>query len=227
MKNAYLMVSAAELKVRHPRAGLLWVSPTYVQIKNGWALDPLGGVEVLHSQSGQFGANFMGYTGTVSNSTGSGNTLGIGFMYENTLGGVTGRGFGTTLPDVALDFFGLFADSTRDLPAGSNLQNNLTQFKWGTSLTLQTLTWLALMLRFDQVNNAVPQLHDLGLAGNTFAMVTPRLMFSTHFLSSEVLYIQYSRYFFGDAYRTPQGAGLYIDGGPAENVVKVEATMSW
>ncbi len=227
VKDAYLMVSAAELRVRHSRAGLLWVSPTYVQIKNGWALDPLGGVEVLHSQSGNFGTNYMGYTGTISNSTGSGKTFSVGFMYENTLGGVMGRGFGTRLPDLTLDVFGLLVDSTRDLTPGSNLQRNLTQFKWGTSLTLQTLTWLALMLRFDQVNNASPDLHDLGLAGNTFAMITPRLIITSHYGSSEMVYIQYTRYIFGDAFMAPQGAGLFIDGGPAANVVKVEATMSW
>jgi hypothetical protein len=83
------------------------------------------------------------------------------------------------------------------------------------------------MLRFDQVNNANPDLHDLGLAGNTFAMITPRLIISSHYGSSEMVYIQYTRYIFGDAFMSPQGAGLFIDGGPAANVVKVEATMSW
>jgi hypothetical protein len=227
VKDAYLMVTAAEVKLNYPRAGLLWLSPSYVQIKNGWALDPLGGVEVLHSQSGLFGANFMGYEGTASNSTGSGSTFALGGMYQNTLGGMMGRGFGTKLPDLRLDVFGLLARSTRDLPSGSNLQKELNQFKWGASLTGQTLTWLALMLRYDRVNNASPKIVDLQIPGNDFSMLTFRLITMSHFLSGEMVYIQYTRYFLGDAYRTTDGSALFQDSNPAENVVAVEATMSW
>ena len=233
VRDAYLTVTAAELKLNYPRAGLLWLSPTYVQIKNGWALDPLGGVEVLHSQSGLFGANFMGMgdPATVTESTGSGSTFALGGMYANTLGGMMGRGFGTKLPDLRLDVFGLLAMSRRDLPPTSkNTQKELNQFKWGTSLTLQTLTWLALMLRYDQVYDANPQIHDLQLPGNPandFSMLTARLIVMSHFLSGEMVYIQYTRYFLGDAYRTTDGSALYQDSNPAENVVAVEATMSW
>jgi len=233
VRDAYLQVTAGEVKLNYPRAGLVWLSPTYVQIKNGWALDPLGGVEVLHSQSGLFGANFMGYEGTVTNSTGSGSTFAVGGMYQNTLGSVMGRGFGTELPDLRLDVFGLLARSRRDLPSGSNLQKELNQFKWGASLTGQTLTWLALMLRFDRVNNASPKIVDLQIPGNDFSMLTARLIVMSHFSSGEMVYIQYTRYFLGDAYRTTPGAADYQFpsnphvGYPAENVVAVSATMSW
>jgi hypothetical protein len=233
VRDAYLQVTAAEVKLNYPRAGLVWLSPTYVQIKNGWALDPLGGVEVLHSQSGLFGANFMGYEGTVTNSTGSGSTFAVGGMYQNTLGGVMGRAFGTELPDLRLDVFGLLARSKRDLPSGSNLQKDLNQLKWGASLTGQTLSWLALMLRFDRVNNASPKIVDLNIPGNDFSMLTARLIVMSHFSSGEMVYIQYTRYFLGDAYRTTAGAADYQFpsnphvGYPAENVVAVSATMSW
>jgi hypothetical protein len=233
VRDAYLQVTAAEVKLNYPRAGLVWLSPTYVQIKNGWALDPLGGVEVLHSQSGLFGANFMGYEGTVTNSTGSGSTFAVGGMYQNTLGGVMGRAFGTELPDLRLDVFGLLARSKRDLPSGSNLQKDLNQLKWGASLTGQTLSWLALMLRFDRVNNASPKIVDLNIPGNDFSMLTARLIVMSHFSSGEMVYIQYTRYFLGDAYRTTAGAADYQFpsnphvGYPAENVVAISATMSW
>jgi hypothetical protein len=226
VRDARLTVTAAEVKLNYPRAGLIWLSPSYVQIKNGWALDPRAGVEVLHSQSGLFGANFMGYEGTVSNSSGSGSTFALGGMYQNTLGGMMGRGFGTKLPDLRLDVFWLLAISRRDLPPGSNLQKELNQFKWGSSLTLQTLTWLALMLRYDQVYDASPKIHDLQIPGNNFSMLTSRLVVMSHFLSGEMVYIQYTRYFLGDAYRTAPGSALY-QGSPAENVVAVSATMSW
>ena len=48
------------------------------------------------------------------------------------------------------------------------------------------------MLRFDVVN------YDLDHSGYVFAAFTARVIFSSHFLSSERIYFQYSRYFYGD-----------------------------
>jgi hypothetical protein len=113
------------------------------------------------------------------------------------------------------------------------LQKELNQFKWGASLTGQTLTWLALMLRYDRVNNASPKIVDLQIPGNDFSMLTARLIVMSHFSSGEMVYIQYTRYFLGDAYRTTAGAADYQFpsnphvGYPAENVVAVSATMAW
>ena len=59
-------------------------------------------------------------------------------------------------------------------------------------MTLQASTWLAFMLRYDAVN------YDLDHPGYVFVSVTPRVIFSSHFLSSERIYLQYSRYKYGD-----------------------------
>ena len=48
------------------------------------------------------------------------------------------------------------------------------------------------MLRWDEVN------YNLDHAGYVFSAITPRLTFSSHFLSGESIYLQYSRYRYGD-----------------------------
>ena len=54
------------------------------------------------------------------------------------------------------------------------------------------MTWLAFMLRGDVVE------YDLDHPGYVFAAVTGRAIFASHFLSSERIYLQYSRYSYGD-----------------------------
>ena len=48
------------------------------------------------------------------------------------------------------------------------------------------------MLRCDLVN------YDLDHPAYIFAAITARVIFSSHFLSSERIYLQYSRYVYGD-----------------------------
>jgi hypothetical protein len=50
--EAYLSVVGAEGNVRAPYAGRLWISPSLLSIKNGWALAGQGGTEVMHAQGG-------------------------------------------------------------------------------------------------------------------------------------------------------------------------------
>ena len=115
-------------------------------------------------------------------------------------------------------------------------QKNINQFKYGVALTFQQTTWLGYMLRYDGVN------YDLDHGGYVFASITPRVYFQTHFMSSERIYLQYSRYFYGDkmvlAGQWPWNQDL-VDGshvlqqGPYqgtkgdENVVKLQADIAF
>ena len=92
------------------------------------------------------------------------------------------------------------------------------------------------MLRYDAVN------YDLDHPGFVFSSITPRAIISSHFLSSERIYIQYSRYFYGDKmvlagtwpWGTPLVAGTdilqggpYLGKKPDENVVKLQAEIAF
>src|SRR5690606_5374786 len=193
------------------------------------------GIEVMHSLSADgLATNYLAWSGSLSDSTGSGSMLNLGFLYENSLSNIMGKPRGT-VPDLTLNAFGLFADITLDLPEDSIIsQDRIGQFKYGADLEYQALDWLAVLLRWDEVN------YNLDHAGDIFSSVTGRLTFSSHFLSGEHVYRQYSRYRYGDAmnlagkwpWGTPLVAGSdIIQGGPYAgekpdmDVVKLQADV--
>ena len=241
-QQAHLSVVGFEANLRAPYWGHLWISPSFLSVRNGWALANAG-TEVMHSLSAAgVATNYMAYTGSPTDSTGSGSMTNLGFLYENTLSGIQGNAPGG-VPEVTVSVFGLLADSKLNLPTGSTLkqypilaQSEIKQFKYGVDGTLQATTWFAFMLRFDAVNYA------LGNPGYVFAAFTPRVIFSSHFLSSERIYFQYSRYFYGDNMKLNQqwpwnaplvaGAnvlqqGPYSGMTPDQNVVKLQAEIAF
>jgi hypothetical protein len=237
-RQAYLTTIGAELTASAPYVGSLWISPSYIRLKNGWALAE-GGTEVMHSLSGDgLATNYMAWSGSLSDSTGSGSMFNLGFLYENTLSGIRGKERGSTTPEVTLNVFGLFADITLDLPPGSVItQDRIGQFKYGADLEVQARDWVSFMLRWDEVN------YNLGdHPGYVFSAITPRVTFSTRFFSGESIYIQYSRYRYGDemtlAGRWPWGTplvagsdivqgGAYAGHKPDMDVVKLQATVAF
>ncbi len=190
--KAHLTTVGGELGLRAPYAGRLWLSPSVVSVRNGWALAN-NGTEVMHSLGGAgFATNYMGWTNSPADSTGTGRTFNFGALYENTLSSVLGKTPGAT-PEVTLNVFGLLAAAKLDLPAGSLItQDSIRQLKYGADVELQALKWLGIMARYDEV------VYDLEHSGYVFSAITPRLTFSSHFLSGESIYIQYSRYRYGD-----------------------------
>ena len=234
--KAYLMTIGGEVTLSAPYVGRLWVSPSYIKVRNGWALAN-GGVEVMHSLGAAgIASNYMALTNSPTDSTGTGSMMNVGFLYENTLSSLQDKAPGNA-PDLKLNVFGLLANASLDLPTGTSIsQHNIRQFKYGADLTFQPLTWLGLMARFDQVNL------DLDHGGYVFSAITSRLIFSSHFLSSESIYLQYSRYRYGD-YMVLNGQwpwntelvagngtiqhGPYSGTKPDMDVVKIQATCAF
>ncbi len=238
---AHLSVAGAEANLRVPYLGRLWISPSYISVKNGWALGGYGGTEVMHAQSGLgIATNYLQWSGDPPSSTGTGSMLNLGFLIEDTLANLLGVA-PESVPDLTLSIFGLLADASLDLPAGSTITlKSLKQLKYGGDLTYRPQTWLALMLRGDTVN------YDMDHAGYIFSALTARLAFCSHFLSGESIYLQYSRYIYGDKmvlkgiWPTPGGSGWplvagtdVVQGGayafqkPDQNVIKLQATVAF
>jgi hypothetical protein len=237
-RKAMLQTVGAEVTLAAPYAGSLWLSPSLVTVKNGWALGATGGTEVMHSQSGEgLAANYLAWTNSPNDSTGSGSLLNVGFLYENSLSGISGKPRGSVMPEVTLNVFGLYTSASLDLPEGSVIpQDTLSQFKYGADVEVQPLDWLGIMLRWDEVN------YDLESTGYVFSSITSRLTFSSHFLSSESIYLQYSRYRYGDRmvlagtwpWGTPLVAGsdiiqggTYADQKPDMDVIKIQASIAF
>jgi hypothetical protein len=233
---AHLTVVGYEVNLRFPRMGHLWVSQSIISVRNGWALASAG-TEVMHGLGGVgVATNYLAWTGSPSDSTGSGTLVNTGFLYENSLSGVLRKAPGS-VPDVTVSLFALQTDVSLDLPAGTTLtQKSINQIKGGADATVQTLPWLAFMARYDAVN------YDRDHGGYVFAAYTARAIISSHFLSSERIYLQYSRYRYGDKMvlngTWPWGAplvaganvlqqGPYSSKTPDQNVVKLQAEIAF
>jgi hypothetical protein len=236
--RARLSVVGAEANLSAPYAGRLWISPSHISVKSGWALGNNGGTEVMHAQGGLgIATNYLAWSGAPLDSTGTGSMFNFGFLYENTLSNVQGKAPASAPHDVRLNIFGLMTSASLDLPAGTQLkQTSIKQFKYGADVSVQALDWLNVMLRGDTVN------YDLNNPGLIFSAITTRLTVSTHYLSSESIYLQYSRYVYGDKmllagqwpWGTPLVAGSdVIQGGtysgkkPDQDVVKLQATIAF
>jgi hypothetical protein len=192
----------------------------------------------MHAQGGLgIATNYMAWSNSPSNSTGTGSMFNLGFLYENSLSSVLGEAPNAVKHDVKFNIFGLMANSSIELPAGSQLaRTSIKQFKFGADVTVQALDWLGVMLRGDSVN------YDTENAGYIFSAITTRLTVSSHFLSSESIYLQYSRYIYGDhmtlagtwPWNKPLVAGTdVIQGGtyagqkPDMDVIKLQATIAF
>jgi hypothetical protein len=239
VQKAHLTVIGAEANVRASGFGHLWISPSYIHVRNGWALAN-GGTEVMHSLSGVgIATNYLGWGDAPESSTGSGSLTNFGFTYENSLSNIQGKELGSVMPDVSFSVFGLVTSAKFDLPPGSDFpRSTLKQFKYGADVTLQALKWLGFMMRYDFVN------YDTANDGFVFSAITPRVVFSSNFLSSERIYIQYSRYTYGDnmtlgaKWPVPWGQALvagndiiqngpYAGKKPDQNVVKLQAEIAF
>jgi hypothetical protein len=234
-REAKFTTVGGELNVRLPRAGHLWVSPSFTRLRNGWALGQ-GGTEMMHSLSGVgFAANYLAWDELAINSTGTGSSLNIGFIYDNSLSNVLGKERGEMMPEVTFSAFGLFIDANLDLPESSRLpQDHIGQMKYGAEAAVHPLNWFSVMLRWDEVN------YNLDDTGYVFSAITPRVTFMSHFLSSESIYIQYSRYRYGDNMvlrgTWPWGQFLipgarytqnYAGKKPDMDVIKVQASVTF
>lgn len=215
-KDADMTVVGADVKLERATFGKLWAAVSYIEVQNGWALPDI--VEVMHAPGAAgIAQNYLGFG--AAGSSGSGHMFNVGAQYDQSLNGLRGASEGL-VPNLGWSLFGLLADSHRELTAEATIPERRTQLKWGTDLTLTALPWLALMLRYDRVHL------DLGSSGDTFHVITPRVVFFSHVLSNESIYIQYSRYIYGGAIELPvTDTQPYPT--PDRNVVKLQANMSF
>ena len=238
--NAHLSVAGAELNLRIPSWGRLWLSPSYISVRNGWALAGAGGTEVMHSQNGNgIAQNYMALTNSPTDSTGSGSMMNLGFLYVLALSDIL-PSYG--LPEMKLSLFGLMTKAKLELPpqqAGATTLitfNELTQIKVGGDFSIIPKHWFSFMVRADQVN------YDQNHGGYVFAAFTGRMSLFSHYLSGECIYLQYSHYIYGDKmvlagtwpWNTPLVAGTdvlqtygYFGKKPDEDVIKLQAQVKF
>jgi len=189
-----LTITGVDVKFLNGFYGDGYLGYSHLSAKNAMYLGDA--VEVLHSFNGwQLHDNFFGSPGKVEETTGQVDT--ILFQYVFSFGQFfhRPRPFWGDGPDLIASVFGMFNKVHSDTdPTFSH-----SKLKAGAELTYLPLAWFGVGGRFDEVQ---PDMDD---STQSFAVLSPRVILRTAFVTHEQVLIQYSRYF----YNSNAGHSMY------------------
>ena len=123
-------------------------------------------------------------------------------------------------PDFLVSFFGMYSAISCPDAAFKSLNLATSKLKVGGEATYTPKRWLGASVRFDDVQ---PNMAD---ARESFAEISPRLLFRTDFVSNEQIILMYTRYFLNERTRL----SFPFDQtkvNPDENVFSIIATLWW
>ncbi|HVV52566.1 MAG TPA: hypothetical protein VHO06_23060 [Polyangia bacterium] len=148
-------------------------------------------IEVLHSFGGwQLHDNYFGAPGGVDPVTGSIDSVELQYSFSFGQLFHYPQAFWGDGPDIIGTIFGMF----NHVNAPDNPMFSLNKLKFGTEWTYSPLPWLGVGGRYDVVEP------NLSNSGESFSVLSPRIIFRTAFVTHEQVMIQYSRYFYGNLY---------------------------
>ena len=159
------------------------------------------------------------YLGPASNGNGALTTLGA--QYDVSFGEIvrSPEPYSGYAPDIFMSLFTMYTGVTSDDPA----YDGVGKLKYGAEVTYSMLSWLALSTRYDRV---VANLDD---DKQTFAVVSPKLIFRTDYNSQDQVTLQYSRWLHGSGVNVRTGYPPREDPSivPDPNTFSLTATMWW
>ena len=148
-------------------------------------------IEVLHSFGGwQLHDNYFGPPGGVEQVTGTIDSVELQYSFSFGQLFHYPQAFWGDGPDIIGTIFGMYNHVKAPMAPGYSLD----KLKFGTEWTYTPLSWLGLGARFDVVEP------NLSISGESFSVISPRIIFRTAFVTHEQVMIQYSRYFYGSDY---------------------------
>lgn len=192
--NGNMSVIGADVRLDANMYGYLYAGFSRVSAENARVVGPA--VEVIHANGGgEFAlgitSNYLDDQATPqSNGNGAVNTLMA--QYELSIANILSNmktppqrywGEGPDLKIAAFTMANFISSQDPDM-------DGVRKFKYGFDLNGRIKSWLGLGLRFDrlQPNSKIPE--------QSFAILSPRLVFRSDWLAHEEITLQYSRYFF-------------------------------
>ncbi|MEM7160074.1 MAG: hypothetical protein AAF799_44970 [Myxococcota bacterium] len=200
-------VMGPDFRLDFGRGGYWYAGYSYIDAIRARSVGPA--IEVIHSQGG---GNFsLGIVdnyleGPTNQSNGNGEIHTVLFQTDHSIRKlIQGDKFWGEGRDATVSLYGMVNKIRSDDPdANGNLR-----IKYGTDVVGSLMPWLALAMRYDRVqpNSSVPE--------QSFAILSPRLVFRTAWISREQISIQYSRYFYNQRECDPMGNPLLCAQAPA------------
>lgn len=189
-RRGRMQVFGPELRVNGNRAGFWYVGFSVIDANKARTVGPA--IEVIHAQGG---GNFtLGVVdnyleGPTQQSDGDGAVYTVGAQTEHSLKKILeGDQFWGAGWDLRLTVYGMMNLIESPDPD----VDGTYKIKYGADLFYSALPWLGAALRFDRV-----QPHS-ELPDQSFAILSPRLVFRSSWLTREQIFIQYSRYFYAE-----------------------------
>lgn len=157
-------------------------------------------IEVIHSRGGgqfTFGIVDNYLSGPTRTSNGNGTISSAMLQYEQSVRRILeGDSFYGQGMDLGIKLYGMVNKiGSDDEDADGNLK-----LKYGTDVVYSALRWFGAGIRYDRVqpNARVPE--------HSFAVVSPRLIFRTNWLTHEEISVSYSRYMYNQRICDPMGS---------------------
>lgn len=195
-----MRVLGGDLRLRLNRGGYYYAAYSYVRADKAKVVGPA--IEVIHATGG--GQYTVGITGNYldgprSQSNGDGAVHTVMAQIEHSVRkAIDGDDYWGQKMDLGLKLYGVYNKIRSQDPD----QDGLTRFKWGADLLFNALPWLQIGTRFDQVNPSLNKYIE-----QRFAILSPRVVFRSNWITHEKITIQYSRYFYHT--RTCSGAAMF------------------
>ncbi len=189
-----IVISGADLKLLGGVLGDGYIGYSHLSATN--ALYLADAIEVLHSFGGwQLHDNYFGPAGATDPVTGTIDSVELQYSFSFGQLFHYPQAFWGDGVDIIGTIFGMFNHVN---PSNAAYKQN--KLKYGTEWTYTPLPWLGIGGRYDVVEP------NLDRSGESFSVLSPRLIFKTAFVTHEQIMIQYSRYFYGSDYEPGIGA---------------------
>ena len=195
--------------------GHLYLGLARTNATNARAISPV--VRILEAPGGP--GLMRTYLGPNGNGNGSLTTLGA--QYDLSLGNLLSHPtpHEGNSPDVVLALFGIYTKVGSDQPG----YDGVKKLKYGAEATYSITSWFAASGRYDRVMANTADAHQ------TYAVVSPRLIFHSDWDSQDQVVLQYSRYMVGSGVPVitgyPPAPDLYTV--PDADVVSLTASIWW
>lgn len=205
--DAALQVLGTDLRLDVGRFGYWYAGYSWVDAIRARSIGPA--IEVIHSQGG---GNFtLGVVdnyleGPTQQSGGNGEIHTFLLQTDHSLRKIIqGDKFWGEGRDLTVSLYTMINRVRSDDPDA----NGVLKLKYGVDLIGHVMPWLAVATRYDRVqpNSKIPE--------QSFAILSPRLIFRTAWITREAITVQYSRYFYNQRECDPAGNPLLCVQPPA------------
>lgn len=211
-----VQVLGGDLRLNLGRFGHLYGAVAHTRAQDAATISQV--VEILNTRGGRgLMDNYLG-----SNSAGNGKLVAVGAQYDLSVGKLVSYPVPFTAdgPDLTVSLFGM---NVKVLESEDATREGQSMLKYGSEVTYSMLSWLATSLRFDRVQP------DVQVSNQSFAILSPCLIFHTDWSSSDQVALQYSHWFNGSDVRVRTGYPPVEDPTAVadQDMIALTASMWW